>query len=254
MPMHALESTLWQDYLSSDRSTPARNALAEHYLPLAQRIAGAFCARRALPASADRGAIASDAVLGLLDAIKRFQPIRGIQFRTFATFRIRGAIVDGLRQNGQRRRMTMVRDLTACREKLTLRLGRVPSDQDLLADLGWSMATLREALCRTVSIDAARPATEDSHDPRPPEIADRNLPAPTARIESAEQFEKMISRFSPRDRQILRCYFVEGLTMQRIGRRLRMSESRISQLIAAHLRFLRKCLGGDRTGRRLAAR
>ena len=84
----------WDRWLKR-RSSSARDHLIVSYSPLVKFVAGRVGA--GLPASVDPGDLVSSGVLGLIDAIERFDPQRGVKFETFATPRIRGAIYDGLR-------------------------------------------------------------------------------------------------------------------------------------------------------------
>jgi len=85
----------WQRWLES-RDPVARDRLIVHYSPLVKFVAGRVGA--GLPATVDPRDLISSGVLGLIDAVERFDPKRGVKFETFATPRIRGAIYDGLRE------------------------------------------------------------------------------------------------------------------------------------------------------------
>ena len=118
------------------RSEAARDHLIVSYSPLVKFIAGRVGA--GLPASVDPGDLVSSGVLGLIDALERFDPAQGVKFETFATPRIRGAIYDGLRQLDWVPRSVRVksRDVQNAISDLEAQLGRSPSDDELAAHLG----------------------------------------------------------------------------------------------------------------------
>src|SRR3954447_19067383 len=90
---HSIDQ-LWQRFKESgDRD--ARDRLVLHYSPLVKYVAGRV--RSGFPPSVDQADLVSDGVIGLMDAIDKFELDRGLQFQTYAVSRIRGAIVDGLR-------------------------------------------------------------------------------------------------------------------------------------------------------------
>src|SRR5919106_3149551 len=118
---------LWQAYKAT-RDPELRNRLVLQYSPLVKFVAGRV--RTGLPQSVDSADLVSEGVLGLMDAIEKFEPGRGLQFQTYAVPRIRGAIIDGLRAADwvPRSVRTKVRDIERAQVQLESRFGRTPTD------------------------------------------------------------------------------------------------------------------------------
>ena len=136
-------SDVWEAYKSTgDREL--RNKLVLRYSPLVKYVAGRI--RPGLPQSVDMADLLSDGVLGLMDAIEKFDPERGLQFQTYAVPRIRGAILDGLRATDwvPRTVRNKIREIERAQATLEHQLGRTPDDQEIAAELGISIAELRQ--------------------------------------------------------------------------------------------------------------
>ena len=125
----------WDRWLKR-RSSSARDHLIVSYAPLVKFVAGRVGS--GLPSSVDPGDLDSSGVLGLIDAIERFDPQRGVKFETFATPRIRGAIYDGLRELDwvPRSVRSRAREVERAIAELEVRHGRSPSDDELAEPLG----------------------------------------------------------------------------------------------------------------------
>ncbi|RYJ00270.1 MAG: sigma-70 family RNA polymerase sigma factor, partial [Actinomycetales bacterium] len=139
---HSVDA-LWRRF-KADGDRDARDRLVVHYSPLVKFVAGRV--RSGLPASVDQNDLVSDGVLGLMDAVDKFEPERGLQFQTYAVTRIRGAIVDGLRGADwvPRSVRERIRDIDAAQTRLEARLGRTPTDEEVAAELELSIDELRK--------------------------------------------------------------------------------------------------------------
>src|SRR6185503_7855878 len=117
------------------RSESARDHLIVSYSPLVKFIAGRLGA--GLPSTVDPADLVSSGILGLIDALERFDPGQGVKFETFATPRIRGAIYDGLRQLDwvPRSVRSRAREVERAFSELEHTLGRSPSDEELATHL-----------------------------------------------------------------------------------------------------------------------
>ena len=217
-------AALWQDF-QRDPSTELRNRLVLQYSPLVKYVAGRV--RAGLPPSVESADLVSEGVIGLMDAIDKFDPDRGLQFQTYAVPRIRGAIIDSIRATDwvPRSVRTKVRDADRVREELLLRLGRPPEDDELAAATGLTLAELREVLGRQTVVASV------DHD----ELAEIHDGGP--RLDDAFEDEGMrellmraVRQLPERDQVIVALYFFEGLTLAEIGRVLDVTESRVSQL------------------------
>jgi RNA polymerase sigma factor for flagellar operon FliA len=216
---------LWRDYKATG-DQELRNRLVLQYSPLVKFVAGRVAA--GLPASVDSTDLVSDGVIGLIDAIDKFQPERGLKFQTYAVPRIRGAIVDGLRAADwvPRSVRDKVKDVERAQLRLEARLSRTPTDEEIAEELGMPLAQLRDILgkasyANVMSLDELGGATDWAptpvhHGPENDEVRARLLPA--------------IRELPERDRIIVALYYFEGLTLAEIGHVLGVSESRVSQL------------------------
>ena len=127
----------WTRWLNR-RNSAARDHLIVHYSPLVKFVAGRVGAD--LPSSVDPGDLVSSGVFGLIDAIERFDPERGVKFETFAVPRIRGAVYDGLRKLDwvPRSIRSRARSVEKAISELEHKLGRGPNDEELAAHLNIS--------------------------------------------------------------------------------------------------------------------
>ena len=124
----------WQRWF--DRRDPiARDRIIVHYSPLVKFVAGRVGA--GLPNSVDSGDLVSAGVFGLIDAVERFDPARGVKFETFAVPRIRGAVFDGLRSLDwvPRSVRSRAREVENAFQDLEGKMGRGPTDEELAVHL-----------------------------------------------------------------------------------------------------------------------
>lgn len=223
---------VWADYLRS-RDPALRNRLVMQYAPLVKYVAGRM--RTALPESVDQDDLVSDGVFGLMDAIERFEPDRGLAFQTFAVPRIRGAIIDGMRAMDfvPRTVRDKLRTINRARIVLEDRLGRSPEDAELASEAGVSVQQLRDILRR-----ASQHASLDDFD-----LADELVGPGTQEVED-DDFSVVLMRavrlLTERDQILIALYYYEGLTLAEIGQVLGVTESRVSQLHSRVTRLLRK--------------
>ncbi|MGH9271624.1 MAG: sigma-70 family RNA polymerase sigma factor, partial [Ilumatobacteraceae bacterium] len=140
----------WDRWLRQ-RSSSARDHLIVSYAPLVKFVAGRVGA--GLPASVDPADLVSSGVLGLIDAIERFDLQRGVKFETFATPRIRGAIYDGLRELDwvPRSVRSRARDVERAMASFETVNGRGPSDDELADELGIDRGRLGQWLSSIAS-------------------------------------------------------------------------------------------------------
>ncbi|WP_084215700.1 FliA/WhiG family RNA polymerase sigma factor [Pseudonocardia spinosispora] len=235
---------LWAGY-TSGRDQRQRDRLVLHYEPLVRQVAGRVGTR--LPTHVELADLIQAGVFGLMDAIDRFEPDRGIRFEAYAAQRIRGAILDELRAQdwvprGVRNR---VRELAKARETVEARLQRRATAAELAAELGVSPHEARGIVdqIHLISIEALdewaamRGVTITTAETLPQDNAD-----PVAILEAREITDllaRCIARLPERDRRILRLYYAENMTLAEIGRRLGVTESRVSQLRSRAVERLR---------------
>ncbi|HCF91281.1 MAG TPA: FliA/WhiG family RNA polymerase sigma factor, partial [Firmicutes bacterium] len=121
---------MWQTY-AVDQSEEAREPLILHYAPLIKYVAGRLAI--GLPSTVEIDDLISSGIFGLIDAIERFEPERGIKFETYAIARIRGAIIDSLRESDWAPRSVRqkARELERVCSELENRLGRTARDSEI---------------------------------------------------------------------------------------------------------------------------
>ena len=191
-------------------------------------------------------------VLGLLEATQTFNSARNVQFKTFAQFRIRGAILDSLRQldRASRRLRSKSRKLNEASEQLSFRLGRQPTEEEIAHEVGLDLAALRklagtlrglESVDRQVRSGKEGTETRDLIESAPDDSEESPF-AQCLRSEMKQHLAQAMSNLSQRENQILSLYYVEQLTMQEIASIVNIKHSRISQIHSASLAKLRTLL------------
>jgi RNA polymerase sigma factor for flagellar operon FliA len=229
---------LWAAF-RGDRDVDVRNRLVLQYSPLVKYVAGRLRAR--LPENVDYNDLVSDGIIGLMDAIDRFDPGRGLTFQTFAVPRIRGAMVDALRALDwvPRSVREKVRRVEEAERTLETRLGRIPDDPEIAAELDMSVTELRELYAKVAFTSVATlddldlpddPSGDDAH-----RVEDDHAKAALL---------KVVDELPERDQVIIALYYFEGLTLAEIGRVLQVTESRVSQLHSRATLVLRTKLSG----------
>lgn len=187
--------------------------------------------------------------LGLVQAFGSFDPARGVSFVTYATTRIRGAVLDELRAADWRPRSvrTRARDLETASVELRHRLGRPPRHEEVAEALAidpatyWKWRSDAEAGV-VVPLDGPAPGREGNRIPLADRLADPAATAPDLALESAEReglVRGAIRSLSEQQRTVLSLCYYEGLSLRQVAEVLHVTESRISQIRTAAIRNLR---------------
>jgi RNA polymerase sigma factor for flagellar operon FliA len=232
---------LWRKW-KDRRDAASRDQLVLAYAPMVRYIASRKV--RELPAHCDVDDLSSAGLVALLEAIDRFDPVKGASFEQYAWTRVAGALVDELRKQDWASRSVRRegRRIERARDSFFARTGTAPAEAELAAELGTTVDALRASLddisrSDVGSLNAPARGADDSvlievgetiHAPAgesEPEGmllgADRN-----AAVRSA------VSRLSDRERHILALVHVQELQGAEIGRMLGISESRVSQILS----------------------
>lgn len=227
-----------------------RDRLLMDHLPQVHYIARRIHDR--LPQHVPLDDLVSAGVVGLLEAIRNFDPTRNVQMRTYAKIRIQGAILDSLRDLdwGPRKLRRRARELEQSNLKLQALLGRMPNEAELAVDLGLDLRDLQRLLSELRGLDLGSLQDMNSEDSRE-DWACRYLPnAPEEdplyiclRSELRDCLARAIAELPERERQLMALYYVEELTMKEVGAVLGLGEGRISQIHSAALIRLRARLG-----------
>lgn len=223
-----------------------RDALVEAHLPQVKFIAERLAAK--LPPSVDRDDLIGAGVLGLLDAVDKFDASRGVQFKTYAELRVRGAMLDCLRALdwAPRTLRQRAREVEAAYHKIERDSGRPAEEEEVAGALGLSTAQFHTLLSelRGLTLLGLEGNTEEGDQPLP-QIPDDPARNPLALYESAEGRTRLleaIDRLPERERQVVALYYLEELTMKEVGAVLGITESRVSQLHTQAMLHLRAAL------------
>jgi RNA polymerase sigma factor for flagellar operon FliA len=225
-----------------------RDRLVIDHVGLVKTIASRLAQR--LPSQVEVVDLISVGVLGLIDAAGRYQPATGVPFDAFARRRVRGAMLDALRDLdwAPRSLRRLRRTLDATIAKLRTELGREPEEEELATAMGMTAAGYAQTLdqLRTLEMGAIRRLDEPTANGATLlELCLDPDEGPDAQLERAELralLAKAVAELPARERQILALYYQEELTMAEIGAVLGVGESRISQLRSLALSRLRVSL------------
>jgi RNA polymerase sigma factor for flagellar operon FliA len=256
---------LWRRHGEGDESS--RENLILHYAPLVKVVAGRVGSR--LPPHVEQGDLVSYGLTGLLGAIERYDPERGVKFKTFALTRIRGAMIDALRSLDwvPRRVRKDARELERVESGLGARLGRMPTETELADGLGLDLETLRARLLeiadsRLYSLDAPLLGGRDeSVNGKKASLLDvvsgPGLADPQKELDAVEEagdlrvvLSDAIGDLPERQQFVLACRYREDLRLGEIGEVMGVSESRVSQLHTKALISLRAVLGTARSSKK----
>lgn len=231
----------WSDAVRR-RDSPERERFLESHVELVRYVALRLAAR--LPASVEIDDLIHDGILGLLDAAEKFKPQLNVRFRTYAERRVRGAILDGLRQRDWQPRAVRrgQRELEETMARLGSLHGRAASEEELAAAMGLEPGQLRRLLRQAnagpiIPLDELPRASDRM--PTPPDEL------PHAAVEAGELLECLaeeLTRLPERERRVLELYYHEELNMKEVGAVLGVTESRVCQLHAQAAARLRTAL------------
>ncbi|WP_433869751.1 FliA/WhiG family RNA polymerase sigma factor [Saccharopolyspora sp. CA-218241] len=227
---------LWQAF-GDHRDQDRRDRLVLHYAPLVKYVAGRV--GTGLPSHVEVSDLIQSGIFGLVDAIEKFEPERGLKFETYAMQRIRGAILDDLRAQDwvPRSVRSRARDVERALERLEARLQRTATDAELADELELTVDDLRELFAQlqmtsVIALDdliGGGPATASLAETLPDDRAEDPVAALVDR-DSRRQLAEAVERLSERDRVVVTLYYFENLTLAEIGKVLGVTESRVCQL------------------------
>ena len=219
------------------------------YAPLVKRIAHHLMLR--LPSSVAVEDIIQAGMIGLLDAARRYDELRGAQFETFAAQRIRGAMLDELRQADWMPRSLRrdMRRVESAMSKLQQQLGRSPTEGEVAGELGVQLTEYQQLLFE--SRGAQLVYYEDFHDDNDEDFFDRydcdGGADPLAMLQD-EKFRSAligaIENLPERERMLMGMHYEQEMNLREIGEVLGVSESRVCQLHSQAVARLRSVLRG----------
>ena len=221
--------------------------LLEH-LPIVR-----FLARRIherLPQHVDIEDLVSAGVVGLMDAFSKFDPDKKVQFRSYAQFRIRGAILDSLRTLdwSPRELRRKGRAVEEAIRVLTARSGQAPGESEVAAEMGLALDDYQQLLGDLKGLEIGTLHMERNEDSGEEELAyvpgrpDEDPLFRCLRGELEERLSDAIANLPDRERLVMTLYYYEEMTMREIGLALGVVESRVSQVHASAVVHLRSAL------------
>ncbi len=228
---------LWACYV--DNLAPElRDRLILHYAPLVKYVAGRVGS--GLPAHVEQADLISYGTFGLIDAITRFEPTREVKFESYAMARIRGAIIDELRNTDWIPRSVRMkaRQFERAVAELEAKFQRTPSDEEVAAEMDMDVEDVRKflgqlSLVNVVALDELLSDDEGGAPRLVDTLRDTSALDPQAMAEHGEARQllaRAVEQLPEREKVVVSLYYFEGLTLADIGRVLGVTESRICQL------------------------
>jgi RNA polymerase sigma factor for flagellar operon FliA len=204
-----------------------------------------------LPASVEMEDLVNAGVVGLIEAYNSFDHTKNAQFRTFARFRIRGAILDSLRMLdwGSRSLRRKAREFAETRQRLESTLGRRPTNEEVAAEMKLPLDQMEMALTQVDSLQIVNQQAASSFDGE--ELYDLIESAPSlqesaydlfVRKERKEQLARAIGELNEREQLVLSLYYREDLTMKQVAEVVGIALSRVSQIHTAAIGKLKSSL------------
>lgn len=248
--MAVAHAQLWQQY-RQEQDAAVREQLILKYLWLVPYVAGRLS--MGLPPRTEQRELESYGVFGLIDALERYDPGRGVRFETYAIPWVRGAILSGLRVNHWSPALVRrVKQLESATAALETKLGRTPTAAELAEHMGLTLRELagrqREVGCLAVlSLDEGVAAADGDQEMALHErLPDPDAPDPETEVCTAERqrlLAEAITALPPRERRVVELYYYEGLTLNEVSKVLGVSPARVSQLHSKAIFRLRGRLG-----------
>ncbi|MDR3110649.1 MAG: FliA/WhiG family RNA polymerase sigma factor [Planctomycetaceae bacterium] len=229
-------SKVWKSFVTDRTNQDLRNILIEHYMPLVKYHGSRVKDR--LPQEVEADDLVSAGVFGLMDAIDAFDPLRGVKFETYCVPRIRGAMLDELRNMDWVPRLVRSRAkrLMEKSKELSDKLGRQPTHEELAEFMEMSPTELDRMMfdanaVNLVSLNRKWFETDGSKDISEIDlIEDQKGEDPTACIQKSDIMRLVTKGLNRNERMIIILYYYEEMTMKEVGMTLDLSESRVSQM------------------------
>ena len=238
---------LWEKY-SSEKTADLREQLILEYAPLVKVVAGRLSMY--LGYNVEYDDLVSYGIFGLIDAIDKFDFLKDVKFETYASLRIRGAILDQIRKMDwiPRTVRQRQRDIDKAMHEIEIETGHPASDEELAAKLNISSDELNDwqsqlKVTNVISLNEFMESGSEvpnernlaSHFEGPEEVLDKK--------ELKEKLMESLESLTEKEKQVILLYYYEELTLKEISYALEVSESRVSQLHTKALSKMREKLG-----------
>jgi RNA polymerase sigma factor for flagellar operon FliA len=223
---------LWMDFLHT-KDIEVRNNILLNYIHLVK-----YIVHRMAPSYQnyiDYDDLMSYGILGLMDAIDKYDMRKGVKFETYASLRIRGAIIDQIRKQDwvPRSVRKKVKDIEECYRQLEMELSRQPTDEEVADRLQISVEELRKVLDESYTYNFLSFEEVARNVSRRDSLLPKDFHSPEDRMAERELREVLIDTLeslSEKERLVITLYYFEELTLKEIGKVLEVSESRVSQI------------------------
>ena len=241
------KNKLWEDY-SRRRTAEVREKLIIEYAPLVKIVAGRLSMY--LGYNVEYDDLVGYGIFGLIDAIDKFDYGKGIKFETYASLRIRGAVLDQIRKMDwiPRSLRQKQKKIDAAMNKLELELGRPATDEELAKEIGISEDELinwqgQANVTNVISLDEF---VDTSGEKNVESVGVNTFETPEEVIEK-DELKKLLAEsletLTDREKKVILLYYYEELTLKEISLVLEVSESRVSQLHTRALQKMKSKLG-----------
>ena len=238
---------IWQAYIA-DKSPALKEKLILHYAPLVKYVAGRLLVHVGQHVEYDD--LAGYGIFGLIDAIDKFDNAKGVKFETYASFRIRGAIIDHIRRMDwvPRTLRQKNKQMEQAYNALEDELGRQPTDAELAEKLNLSIEETQDLMrsSSVLSLVSLDDFMEQNYESAFTSLVASRVDSPeeqTERQERKEMLADAISKLSEKEKLVITLYYFEDLTLKEISSIMKVSESRISQIHTKAITRLQGKLG-----------
>ncbi|AJA47904.1 RNA polymerase sigma factor WhiG [Clostridium pasteurianum DSM 525 = ATCC 6013] len=231
------------------RTSDTKEAVVKKYIPLVKYIASRVIIGKNKYVEYED--LVGYGMVGLMDAINKFDNSKGMKFSSYASIRIKGAMIDELRKNSpiSKGAMDKLNKYNQIIEMLQKELLREPTYEEIAEAFGGTIGEIAEVenYINYMSVTSLENLVFSEEDDMPviSTIEDKNSPSPEKTLEEKEQIEflaKALDILNEKDKTVLSLYYYEGLTLKEIGKVLSVSESRVCQLHSRAIVHLRQAL------------
>jgi len=243
------EQDLWIAFKEHD-DDDAREQLILKHMRIVKYVAGRMAMH--VPSSVELDDLVGWGVLGLMDAIEKFNHLKNIKFTTYSTIRIRGSIIDQIRTLdwAPRSLRALARKVGGARDKLRHQKGSEPTYAEIGEEIDSTEEQVEECLMQiqtahVLSLDDYLPGSQGDENRKLDLLSDPDSMSPEAAAEVVERQELLVQEIlslSDQQQKVLNLYYYEELTLKEIGVVLEVSESRVSQIHSAAIKKLRKAV------------
>ena len=238
---------LWQQY-SKTHDTELRDELILEYAQLVKLVAGRLSMY--LGYNVEYDDLVGYGIFGLIDAIDKYDYGKNVKFETYASLRIRGAILDQIRKMDwiPRSLRQKQKKIDAAMAKIESESGKVATDEELAAEIGISIDELSDwqGQMKSSNLISLDEYTEAGSEVKMENVSNSHFDQPETVVEKEETKKKLIEAIdtlTEKERSVIVLYYYEDMTLKEISMTLEVSESRVSQLHTKALNKMKKIMG-----------